>query len=155
MARPVERLRWGQRCGGRSQPRGAGGDLDSPDQNTAEGRWYWGDYQEFGFDVTLLRASAEPTVYGVNVSALKTGSKGAQVRLFVDSLPAQVSAGDLDFGAGIKVNRIVSSGAGEVVAEVDVAPDAVFGKRDAKFGRSTLPNAIAVYDHVDYIKVTP
>ncbi len=30
----------------------------SPDQNTAEGRWYWGDYQEFGFDVTLLRASA-------------------------------------------------------------------------------------------------
>jgi quinohemoprotein amine dehydrogenase len=127
----------------------------SPDQNTAEGRWYWGDYQEFGFDVTLMRASAEPTIYGVNVSALKTGSKGAQVRLFVDSLPAQVSAGDVDFGAGIKVNRIVSSSAGEVVAEVDVAPDAVFGKRDAKFGRSTLPNAIAVYDHVDYIKVTP
>ncbi len=127
----------------------------SPDQNMAEGRWYWGDYQEFGYDVTLLRASAEPTVYGVNVSALKTGSKGAQVRLFVDSLPAKVAVGDVDFGAGIKVNRIVSSGAGEVVAEVDVAPDAVFGKRDAKFGRSTLPNAIAVYDHVDYIKVTP
>lgn len=127
----------------------------SPDQNTAQGRWYWGDYQEFGYDVTLMRASAEPTVYGVNVSALKTGSKGAQVHLFVDSLPAKVAVGDLDLGAGIKVNRIVSSGAGEVVAEVDVAPDAVFGKRDARFGRSTLPNAIAVYDHVDYIKVTP
>jgi quinohemoprotein amine dehydrogenase len=127
----------------------------SPDQNTAQGRWYWGDYQEFGYDVTLMRASPEPTVYGVNVSALKTGSKGAQVRLFVDSLPAKVAVTDLDLGAGIKVNRIVSSGAGEVVAEVDVAPDAVFGKRDARFGRSTLPNAIAVYDHVDYIKVTP
>jgi quinohemoprotein amine dehydrogenase len=127
----------------------------SPDQNTAEGRWYWGDYQEFGYDVTLMRASPEPTIYGVNVSALKTGSKGAQVRLFVDALPAKVSVADLDLGAGIKVNRIVSSGSGEIVAEVDVAPDAVFGKRDARFGRSTLPNAIAVYDHLDYIKVTP
>jgi quinohemoprotein amine dehydrogenase len=127
----------------------------SPDQNTAEGRWYWGDYQEFGFDVTLMRASQEPTIYGVNVSALKTGSKGAQVRLFIDALPAKVTVADLDLGAGIKVNRIVSSGAGEVVAEVDVAADAVFGKRDARFGRSNLPNAIAVYDHLDYIKVTP
>ena len=127
----------------------------SPDQNTAEGRWYWGDYQEFGFDVTLMRASQEPTIYGVNVSALKTGSKGAQVRLFVDALPAKVAVADLDLGAGIKVNRIVSSGAGEVVAEVDVAADAVSGKRDARFGRSNLPNAIAVYDRLDYIKVTP
>jgi quinohemoprotein amine dehydrogenase len=127
----------------------------SPDQNTAEGRWYWGDYQEFGFDVSLMRASQEPTIYGVNVSALKTGSKGAQVRLFVDALPAKVTVADLDLGAGIKVNRIVSSGASEVVAEVDVAADAVSGKRDARFGRSNLPNAIAVYDRLDYIKVTP
>jgi quinohemoprotein amine dehydrogenase len=127
----------------------------SPDQNTAEGRWYWGDYQEFGYDVILMRASAEPTIYGVNVTALKTGTKNAQVRLFVDSLPKQVAVADLDLGAGIKINRIVSSGAGEVVAEVDVAADAVSGKRDASFGRSTLPNAIVVYDRLDYIKVTP
>jgi quinohemoprotein amine dehydrogenase len=129
--------------------------LFSPDQNTAEGRWYWGDYQEFGYDVTLMRASPEPTIYGTNVSALKAGSQGAQVKLFVDSLPAQVAVTDIDLGAGIKVNRVVSSAAGEVVAEVDVAADAVSGKRDAKFMRSTLPNAIAVYDRLDYIKVTP
>jgi quinohemoprotein amine dehydrogenase len=127
----------------------------SPDQNTAEGRWYWGDYQEFGYDVKLMRASPEPTIYGVGVSALKTGTTGAQVRLFVDALPAKVSVSDVDLGAGIKVNRIISSAAGEIVAEVDVASDAVSGKRDARFGRSTLPNAIAVYDHLDYIKVTP
>jgi len=127
----------------------------SPDQNMAEGRWYWGDYQEFGYDVSLMRASPEPTIYGVNISALKTGSKGTQVRLFVDNAPARAVVADLDLGAGIKVNRIVSSGSGEVVVEVDVAADAVSGKRDARFGRSTLPNAIAVYDHLDYIKVTP
>jgi quinohemoprotein amine dehydrogenase len=127
----------------------------SPDQNTAEGRWYWGDYQEFGYDVTLMRASAEPTIYAVNVSALKMGTKVAQVRLFVHALPAQAAVEDVDLGAGIKVNRIVSQREGEVVVEVDVASDAVSGKRDARFRRSTLPNAIAVYDRLDYIKVTP
>ena len=127
----------------------------SPDQDTAEGRWYWGDYQEFGYDVTLVRASAEPTIYGVSISALKTGSKGARVGLFVNALPPQVTVADVDLGAGIKVNRIVSGGAGDIVVEVDVAADAVSGKRDARFRRSTLPNAIAVYDRIDYIKVTP
>ena len=42
-----------------------------------------------------------------------------------------------------------------MVAELDVAPDAVSGKRDVVFRRSVLPGAIAVYDRVDYIKVTP
>ena len=36
----------------------------SPDQSHAEGRWFWGEYQEFGFDVKLQRASAEPTLIG-------------------------------------------------------------------------------------------
>src|SRR5271154_6663500 len=47
----------------------------SPDQTQAEGRWFWGQYQEFGFDVKLQRASAEPTLLGVDRSALKAGSQ--------------------------------------------------------------------------------
>ena len=38
---------------------------------------------------------------------------------------------------------------------MDVAADAVPGKRDISFRRSVLPSAIAVYDRIDYIKVTP
>ena len=34
----------------------------SPDQASAEGRWFWGDYQEFGFDVKLVRASSAPAM---------------------------------------------------------------------------------------------
>jgi quinohemoprotein amine dehydrogenase len=66
-----------------------------------------------------------------------------------------VAADDLDFGSGVKVKRIVSHTPTELVAEVDVASDAVSGKRDIAFRRSVLPSAIAVYDHLDYIKVTP
>jgi quinohemoprotein amine dehydrogenase len=126
-----------------------------PNQNEAEGRWYWGAYQEFGLDVKLIRASADPTVIGVDLTSLKAGSMGAKVRLIGDNFPAKVSASDLDFGSGVTVARIVSSNRGEIVAELNVAKDAVCGKRDVAFERSVVPNALAVYDRIDYIKVTP
>ena len=62
----------------------------SPDQSTAEGRWFWGEYQEFGFDVKMQRASADPTLIGVDRTLLKTGSQGTRVRLIAESLPAQI-----------------------------------------------------------------
>jgi quinohemoprotein amine dehydrogenase len=127
----------------------------SPDQSMAEGRWFWGEYQEFGFDVKLQRPSADPTLFGADRSLLKTGSQGTRVRLIAESLPAQIAPADLDFGTGVTVRRIISHTPTEIVAEVDVAADAVSGKRDIAFGRSVLPSAIAVYDRIDYIKVTP
>jgi quinohemoprotein amine dehydrogenase len=87
--------------------------------------------------------------------ALKAGSKGVQLRILGDNLPDAIAPADLDLGADVKVTRIVSHSKTELVASVDVAPNAVSGKRDAALGRSTLQNAFAVYDHVDYIKVTP
>jgi quinohemoprotein amine dehydrogenase len=127
----------------------------SPDQSTAEGRWFWGEYQEFGFDVKMQRASADPTLIGADHSLLKTGSQGTRVRLIAESLPAQIAPSDLDFGTGVTVKRIVSHMPTEIVAEVDVAADAVPGKRDIAFRRSVLQSAIAVYDRIDYVKVTP
>jgi quinohemoprotein amine dehydrogenase len=126
-----------------------------PNQLEAQGRWYWGNYQEFGFNVKLVRASAEPAVMGVDITSLKTGSTGAKVRLIGDNFPANATAADLDLGTGVTVSKIVSSNPGEIVAEVNVAADAVSGKRDVAFRRSIVPNAVAVYDHLDYIKVTP
>jgi quinohemoprotein amine dehydrogenase len=127
----------------------------SPDQLGAQGRWFWGQYQEFGMDVKLQRASSEPALIGLDKLSLKTGSKDNRVRLIGDSLPDQVTIADLDFGSGVTVDRIVSHTAGEIVAEVSVAQDALSGKRDIAFRRAVLPKAIAVYDRVDYIRVTP
>lgn len=127
----------------------------SPDQSQAEGRWFWGEYQEFGFDVKLERASADPMLLTVDRLSLKTGSQAARIRLLGDNLPAQLTPADLDFGTGVTVRRIVSHSANEVVAEVDVAANAVPGKRDVSLRRSVLQGGIAVYDRVDYIKVAP
>jgi len=127
----------------------------SPDETQAEGRWFWGQYQEFGVDVKLRRASSDPTLIGVDRMALKTGSQANRIRLLGDNFPSQLNPADLDLGSGVKVGRIVSHSPSEVVAEVDVAADAVPGKRDIALGRSVLPSSIAVYDRVDYIQVRP
>lgn len=155
---------WRGRSKGTGSPSAAVDDLNkearevlwfSPDESQAEGRWFWGQYQEFGVDVKLRRASSDPTLIGVDRMALKTGSQANRIRLLGDNFPAQVNPSDLDLGSGVKVRRIVSHSPSEVVAEVDVASDAVPGKRDIALGRSVLSNSIAVYDRVDYIQVAP
>ncbi len=127
----------------------------SPDQSWGEGRWFWGEYQEFGVDVKIQRATSEPLLVTTDKYSLKTGSKAQRVRLIGNSFPLQVTADDLDFGAGVKVASIVSHNASQIVATVDVAADAAPGKRDVAVGRASLQDAIAVYDKVDYIKVLP
>jgi len=120
----------------------------------AEGRWYWGQYQEFGFQVQLRRASAGPTLLTIDCSYLKPGWRGNRVRLIGDNFPGTVKAGDLNFGPGVSA-RIVSSTGVEIVADVDVAKSAAPGVRDVVFGAARLAGAIAIYDRIDYIKVTP
>jgi quinohemoprotein amine dehydrogenase len=127
----------------------------SPDQFSAQGRWFWGAYDEFGFDVKMERASDGPMLVTTDRTSLKTGTRGTPVKIFADHLPAEIAPEDLDFGAGVTVKRITSHNATEMVAEVDVAGDAVSGKRDIAFRRSVLPAAIAVFDRIDYIKVVP
>ncbi len=155
---------WRGRSKGRPPADAAPGDLSSEmrevmmvssNQSTAEGRWFWGQYQELGIDVKMQRATPEPVLIGVDRLSLKTGSQGTRVRLIAENLPTQIAPADLDFGSGVAVRRIVSHTPAEAVVELDVSADAVPGKRDIAFRRSVLQAAIAVYDRVDYIQVTP
>jgi quinohemoprotein amine dehydrogenase len=127
----------------------------APDRSAAEGRWFWGQYQEFEFDVKLWRATSAATLIGVDRMSLKAGSQANRIRLTGDNFPGQPTPADLDLGPGITVRGIVSHNLGEIVAEADVAADAKLGKRDVAFRQSVLPGAIAVYDRVDYVKVVP
>jgi len=127
----------------------------SGDQAQAEGRWFWGAYDEFGMDVKLRRATGAPALVAVDRAGLKTGAPAQRVRVMGESLPARIEAADIDFGSGVTVRRVVSHTAQEVVAEVDVAANAVAGRRDIAVGQSVLPNAIGVYDRIDYIRVLP
>jgi quinohemoprotein amine dehydrogenase len=158
----------GYACRGRSKGSGAAAagpdDLSSEarevlliaaNQSAAEGRWFWGQYQEFGFEVKLRRASSGPALLGVDRPSLKTGSRASRIRLIGDHFPTQIVPADLDFGPGVTVRGIVSGTPSEIVAELDVASDAPLGKRDVAVRGSSLPGAMAIYDRIDYLKVTP
>jgi quinohemoprotein amine dehydrogenase len=126
----------------------------APDQNSMEGRWFWGAYEEFGTDVTLHRASDGVTVIGTDLTMIKTGSAAQRVKIYGDNFP-KLTTGDIDMGTGVTVKRIVEQTAQQVTVEVDVDAKAIFGKRDVAVRRTVVPNAIAVYDKIDYIKVSP
>jgi quinohemoprotein amine dehydrogenase len=86
---------------------------------------------------------------------MKAGSEASQIRLIGDNFPPDVSPASLDLGAGVTVRRIISHTKSEIIAEVNVAAEAPIGKRDVSVGRSVQPGALAIYDRVDYVKVTP
>jgi quinohemoprotein amine dehydrogenase len=127
----------------------------SSDQNSAQGRWFWGQYQEFGFDVKLRRPGSGPTLLLVEGAAIKPGSRANRLRLIGEKFPAELTARDLNLGAGVTVRAIVSHTASEVVVDVDAAANAPLGKHDVTVAKSIAPGALAVYDRVDYIKLTP
>lgn len=126
----------------------------SPDGAKLGGRWFWGVYQEFGMDVTLTRDTGGPVLLGVNVSALKAGSTESKLTIFGANLPSGLTASDIDLGEGVKVNSVESTPDSITVA-ASVAADAQPGKRTISVKGITLPGAIAVYDHIDFLKVTP
>jgi quinohemoprotein amine dehydrogenase len=124
----------------------------SRDQSKIEGRWFWGAYQEFGINATLIRAD-QPVLLGAEAPGLKTGTT-VTVKLHGDGLPANPAAAEISFGNGVTVKRIVSATPRLVTLEVEIAKEAVFGPRDAQVGRLIAPAAVFVYDRVDYIKVS-
>ncbi len=49
----------------------------SKDQSQLTGRWFWGNYSEFGMDVTMRRATSAPMLIGVDKPSLKAGASDA------------------------------------------------------------------------------
>jgi quinohemoprotein amine dehydrogenase len=77
----------------------------APDQKSAAGRWYWGAYEEFGFDVKLTRATAEPTIASVTPDAVKVGTAGAELHIIGDKLPTKLALSDITLGKGVVAKR--------------------------------------------------
>jgi quinohemoprotein amine dehydrogenase len=119
------------------------------------GRWFTGGYDELGLDVTLTRIGREPVVTGLNRASLGRPSTGQQVRIYGENLPAPLAPADVDFGRGVTVTRVVNSTPSSATLDVDVTADAPIGARDLVAAGIVSRSAIAVYDKVDYIKVSP
>ncbi|HEX4809979.1 MAG TPA: quinohemoprotein amine dehydrogenase subunit alpha [Bryobacteraceae bacterium] len=126
----------------------------SPDQSKMEGRWFWGDYQEFGFNMQARRESSDITVLGTDVTSIHAGSKDVPVKIFGEKFPRGVTPADIVLGAGVHVSKVVAATATELSVLVDVDTQIVSGFRSASVKTGLAPNAFAVYDKIDYIKVS-
>lgn len=124
------------------------------DWSKIEGRWFAGGYDEIGLDVQLERVGKDLTVVGFDHTALRTGSSGQVLKIYVANPPATLAPRDLDLGAG--VTTTAATLAGDVItATVDVAASAAVGPRTVVVAGTVKPEALTVYDKVDSIRVTP
>jgi quinohemoprotein amine dehydrogenase len=126
----------------------------SPDQSTLEGRWFWGGYQEFGFNVTAHRATSDPVVLGTNLSSIHAGSQNVALKIIGDNFPAGLQISDIDLGTGVHVKSITSVKTKEISLLADVDPKIISGFRSVAVKSRTTPNVYAVYDKIDYIKIS-
>jgi len=126
----------------------------SRDGNTMDGRWFWSSFGELGIDVHLIRAGAEPTVLGTDVSSLQSPSKGT-VKIYGGSLPASLKPADIDLGVGVAVTKVISVTPAIATVEVEVAKGLPVGMHDLSIGRVSVKEALAVYDKIAYVEVEP
>lgn len=125
------------------------------DWRTIEGRWFTGGYDEIGMDVRLERVDAETRVAGTSPTALRAGAAGQEVKIYGANLPTGLQPAQIDFGPGVTVSRVVSVAGDTATIAVDVAANSAVGMRDVFVAGASRSKALAVYDRVDGIKVTP
>lgn len=122
---------------------------------TIDGRWFTGGYDELGLDVTLERVGGESRVLGTDRTALRVGSTAQTLKVFGVNLPSSLAAADVDLGPGITVTGVsgVTSDAATITVSVDAK--AAPGVRDLFVAGASRPRALAVYDSIDSLRVTP
>ncbi len=106
-------------------------------------------------NVTMHRATGGASVLGVDVGALKAGSTDNTVRIFGSHLPSSLAIGDIDLGPGVSVTKLVSETPSSVTVMANVDAKANPGRRLVAIKSIAKPDAYAIYDHMDYLKVTP
>jgi quinohemoprotein amine dehydrogenase len=145
---------------GRSSASGEGTDLREVmfvdrGWRTIEGRWFAGGYDELGPDVRLERLGAETRVLGTDLTAVRVGATGQTIRIYGANLPSALRAQDVDLGPGITVRQAAVVSPDEATISVDVNAGAAPGMRDLFLAGALRTRAIAVYDSIDVLKVSP
>ena len=117
------------------------------DGKTQRGRWFPYQHPELGADETRY---SNPEMAAILPKAARQGSAAR-----FDIYGANLNAGAINLGEGVRIDKVVSETADHVIVEVHVMPNARIGKRDIQAGAARLPEALTIYDKADYIRVEP
>lgn len=127
----------------------------SRDGNSMRGRWFWGGYDEFGIDVRMTRIGSQPVVLGTDLYSLQSPAAKRELRIFGANLPVNLKPADVDLGAGVTVTRVVKATPSVATVEVEVEKSLPVGVRNVSIGSATAVKALAIYDKIAYIEVSP
>jgi len=126
-----------------------------PGWQQMSGRWFTGDYDEFGMDVTLTRAGSNVVLAGVHPRGLQAGAAATEITLFGANFPGSMNAAGIDPGPGVRIERVVRASADRVTLLVRAESGAQTGARDLFAAGAPLRNALVVYDTISRIRITP
>jgi len=129
--------------------------LVEPGWQSMSGRWFTGEYDEFGMDVTLMRTGANPVVTGVYPQAMRAGGPAGELRIHGANLPQALDAAAIDLGPGVRVERVVSATPTAATLLVSAQSGARVGSRDLFVAGASMRGAVVVYDSISRIRVTP
>jgi quinohemoprotein amine dehydrogenase len=129
--------------------------LVEPDWRAMSGRWFTGEYDELGMDVTLTRVGADAMIAGAHPRAIQAGAAAREIRIHGANLPATLTAAAIDLGPGVRVERVVNAAPDVVTLLVRADSATPTGARDVFLAGTGLRGALAVYDSVSRIKVEP
>jgi quinohemoprotein amine dehydrogenase len=119
------------------------------------GRWFRGAYDEFGMDVSLTRLGTSPVLAGVSQRGLRTAVRDQETTIFGANLPRDAQPSAIDFGPGVRVDRVVRATADSITVRVTVDSAATIGARDLFVAGASMRSVVVVYDRISRIKVTP
>ena len=120
----------------------------SLDGNSFAGRFYRAEADEIGGDMNGARLDGPPRILAVSPEYLKAGATGKV------SIHGVGLKGDVDFGPGIAVKRVLASSPETVTVEAEAREDAQAGASPVKVGGLSGPS-FAVYSALDTVRVDP
>jgi quinohemoprotein amine dehydrogenase len=92
---------------------------------------------------------------GVGPKSLRTNVRSQDITIFGANLPRDTATLALNFGPGIRVERVTRASPDSVSVRVSVDSTAAIGLRDVFVAGTSLRAAVAVYDKIDRIRVLP
>lgn len=120
----------------------------SDDGNSLVGRWFHSNQTEKGGTLFARRIGSDPIIMAVKGESLRQGTQ-SEISIIGTGLE-----GEIDLGPGITAEVVEASG-DLIRARLTIAEDASPGRRSVRVGAISLADAVAVYDRVDRVAVTP
>ena len=123
--------------------------------DSMRGRFFTGEYDEIGVDVTMSRHRGVPRVHAVESPWITVPAQGHVLTVFGENFPANVQAADFSLGKGITVTACERKADNQVQLTLDVAPDAECVAHEVAYGSEPGRVQVQLYDAVDYLRIRP